>query len=1012
MPTNKEPFLTRRTLGQPNYLVVALAAAFLIALTPLGAYRALQGSSNNLDAALPATHAEIVDLEWFREQFDGDQFVMVSWDGCTLAEAPRLQRVARELAPETNGGAGEPLFSRVITGPQVLEQLMAPPYDLPYDVAVRRLEGAIVGPAEAGARGGDDQAQRTTCLAAYLSPFASEDEALRRQAIDRIREVVMAEAHVQPNAIRMVGPAIDAIAIDDESQRTVVVLGLVAAGFGLVIACWRLRSVALGALVTAAGVLSAAATLAVVFYTGVLEVIAFNRVAPQLGQADALMAASAFIVYVLAIATAIRLVDYYRDAEVNGIEQGAVEHAVVDGWPYWLLSPLMVAAVVGVLCLSDLLPAQKFGLFTGVGLIVSAAIVLSLVAVVLHRFAPTRDLLRVWRDDADRARAPRWLNGIFECGITAHLAVLVLAFAAMGLGAYGMTRLDVEPRLPALVGPRSTLMQNYAWFAEHVGNAVPMEVIVTVPVERTRTANEPAEADGQQYRLTLQERMQLMQDLERGLANMEHIGAIVSPGTAMPAADTLADNASAVRAALEQHGYVRVERHAGSDQPTGRELWRLSARVSAATPEQGAIDYSDIVYQVRAAVNPVLSAYEQRDMLVGALHQAGKKLEGARIAILFRAPAAQTEPTEGSTEALLADLLPRSGVAGGSVTLVNLSALEGSDRAGEALRTQILTDLRRFDAVAAAAAVSEDDEIASIAATGANVVRVGNAQSVEESQAFQLAQAGGPRPIRAVFTGEPPVASVANLELLVTLRQSAMYVIPALAVVLMFVAWHPVGGLLSLVPVLFPASVSLGLLGWLGIDVDMGVVLIGALAMAVAIDGTMSFLSWFHQGAKAGLCRPEAARLAYSRVAPGMLDTTLIAGLGMLVFGLSGLAFMQQFALAAIGVMISAMAGTLLVLPAIATSPLGRFFNAEPADPEHIQTLAPLATDEAVAAEPKHDEGQARTDAAAATQSAGPHRAQTGLPADERLDPAEGPHASLHARLQRLRRPTGDSPTS
>jgi uncharacterized protein len=1013
MPTNQEPFLSRRTLGQPNYLVVAAAAAFLIALTPIAAYRALRGNSNNLDAALPETHAEIIDLEWFREQFQGDQFVLASWDGCTLAEAGRLQRVARELTPEAQGGAapngGEPLFSRVVTGPQVLEQLMAPPYSLPYEVAVRRLEGAIIGPATSGEPGDSDQARRLTCVAAYLSPFASDDETARRQAMDRIREVVSAEAHVAPAEIRLVGPAIDSIAIDDESERTLVLLGSVAAGVGFIIACWRLRSVALGAMVTAVGVLCAAATLALVFYAGVFEVLARDRVAPQLGRADAIVLGSTFIVYVLAIAASIRLVDYYRDAEVNGIDRGATEHAVLDGWPYWILSPAMIAAVLGVLSLSDLLPARKFGLFTGLGLLLSAAIALSIVAVVLHRFAPTKDLLSAWRGDADRARAPRWLDFMFECGVTAHVAVLVVAFGAMALGAYGMTRLDVEPRLPALVGGQSRLLQDYMWFAEHVGNAVPMEVILTVPIERCREPNEPAEADGQQYRLTLEERMRLMRDVELGLAGLPQIGAVLSPATAMPAAETLADNGPAVREALERHGYVRVERHEGSGQPTGRELWRLSARVAAVTPEHGAVDYSDVVFDVRAAVNPVLLAYEQRDMLAGALHQAGKRLEGAKAAILFRAPAEQTEPIEGSIEALLADLLSRSGVANGGVTLINLTAIEGTGRASQALRERTITDLTQHDA-AIVASVGEGDAVAPWAAAGVNIVDVTESPGTEESQALPLAQAGGPRPIRAVFTGEPPVASVANLELMVTLRESVLYVLPALAIVMMFVAWNAVGGLLSLLPILFPAAVSLGVLGWAGVDVDMGVVLIGALAMAVAIDGTMSFLSWFHQGAAAGLCRPEAARLAYSRVAPGMLDTMLIAGLGLLALGLSGLTFMQHFGLAAIGVMASAMVGTLLVLPAMATSPLGRFFGAEPAAIEEFEALGPAETEAARAAE--QEVPPVRTDVAAASGPAGPHGLKPGITAEERQEAADGPHASLHARLQRLRRPTGDTPTS
>jgi uncharacterized protein len=158
MPTNQPSFLARRTLGQPNYLLVALLAAFLIALTPYGAYQAFQSNSNNLDAQLKGAEPAIRDLDWFREQFQGDQFVLVSWDGCTLAEAGKLQRVARKLAPEEAIGAPgpiaeEPLFTRVSTGADVLDQLMRPPYSLPYEVAVRRLEGAVIGPARDGARG-------------------------------------------------------------------------------------------------------------------------------------------------------------------------------------------------------------------------------------------------------------------------------------------------------------------------------------------------------------------------------------------------------------------------------------------------------------------------------------------------------------------------------------------------------------------------------------------------------------------------------------------------------------------------------------------------------------------------------------------------------------------------------------------------------------------------------------------------------------------------------------------
>ncbi|HEX6963713.1 MAG TPA: MMPL family transporter, partial [Lacipirellula sp.] len=1021
-----------RTGGQPHYLLVALAAAFLFALTPWGAYRAVQNSSNNLDAQLPATHAEIADLEWFREQFDGDQFVLVSWDGCTLAEAGRLSRVARRLAPNDNAaaqrnGADEALFTRVITGPEVLEQLMGAPYSLPYEIAVRRLEGAVIGPARRGVSGEGDQASRTTCLAAYLSPHASENEAARRKASEQIREVVAAEAHVAPNAIRMVGPGIDAVAINNESQQTLVVYGSLAAALGFIVSLWRLRSVALAATVTVVGVVSALATLAIVFYFGVFEVLAFNRVAPVLGRGDALVLGAAAVVYVLSIGAAIRLVYYYRDARVNRCGEASTDCAVRDGWPYWLLVPAVTAGVLGFLCLSDLLPARRFGLFAGLGLIASATVVLSIMSIVLHRFAPSERMIAAWTGDARRAGAPRWLNSFFECGVTAHLAVLAFAAAALGVAGWGLTKLDAAPRLPTLVGARSQLLQDYAWFDQRIGNAVPMEVIVTIPVERRRQPSEPAEADGLQYRLTLEERMALMQDLERQMAGLPEISAVLSPATAMPAAETLAGNAAGVREALERHGYVRMERHRGSDQTTGRELWRVSARVSAATPANGEVDYADIVFRVREAVNPVLAAYEQRDMLVAALHQTGQQLAGAKVAILFRAPKDEAQPIEGTAEALLAELLARSGVAGGNVTLVNLEALDEADRASQALRERTVADLKQHDAAIVSSSLSpttdatggditaaDDPLVEQMFAAGVNVVDVSQPVDIVETKVEPLVEAGGPRPIRAVYTGEPPVATMGGLELMATLRQSAVWVLPVLAVVMMFVAWDVVGGLLALVPIVLPTAVVLGALGWSGVQLDTGVLLLGALAIGAAIDGTVNFIGWFRLGADAELPRAAAARMAYSRMAPAMLDATLVGGIASMVFLLSGIASMQLFGFAAIGVLATSLFGTLILLPAMATSPLGRFFGAPYAGDEGIEdsaALGPAKTQAARDAEEAAESG--RPDAAVVGGPAAPHRTRTGAPAAaERHEGVDGPHAALHERLQRLRRPAGDSPTS
>jgi predicted RND superfamily exporter protein len=287
-----------------------------------------------------------------------------------------------------------------------------------------------------------------------------------------------------------------------------------------------------------------------------------------------------------------------------------------------------------------------------------------------------------------------------------------------------------------------------------------------------------------------------------------------------------------------------------------------------------------------------------------------------------------------------------------------------------------------------------------------NVAEVAELPGVEESKAVPLEEAGGPRPIRAVYTGMPPIATAVQSELMATLRESAMYAIPALAVVMMFVAWNAVGGLLATLAILFPAAVVLGVLGWTGVDIDMGILLIAGVALGVALDATVSFVAWMRRGADAGLFRTEAARMAYCRVAPGMLDATLIGGLGLLAMAASGVTISQQFGLAAIGVMAAAMAGSLVVLPAMAASPLGRFFGAEAAPAEGALTLAPVKVEVPRATEPAARPG--RADVAAAAGPSAPHRAKPGVTADDRQEVAEGPHSALHAKLQRLRR-SGDS---
>src|SRR5690606_36848973 len=60
--------------------VFALAAPLLV----FGAFRAVKSNTNQVSDWLPESFDETRELAWYRKHFVGDQFVVVSWDGCEI----------------------------------------------------------------------------------------------------------------------------------------------------------------------------------------------------------------------------------------------------------------------------------------------------------------------------------------------------------------------------------------------------------------------------------------------------------------------------------------------------------------------------------------------------------------------------------------------------------------------------------------------------------------------------------------------------------------------------------------------------------------------------------------------------------------------------------------------------------------------------------------------------------------------------------------------------------------
>ena len=96
-----------------RYAVLILMVVFFAAPFGMrGARLAVQRLRNDVKDWLPASFDETSELDWFREHFLGEQFIVASWDGCTGEKDDERFRVLvdkffPEVPPSARRGSQE-----------------------------------------------------------------------------------------------------------------------------------------------------------------------------------------------------------------------------------------------------------------------------------------------------------------------------------------------------------------------------------------------------------------------------------------------------------------------------------------------------------------------------------------------------------------------------------------------------------------------------------------------------------------------------------------------------------------------------------------------------------------------------------------------------------------------------------------------------------------------------------------------------------------------------------------
>lgn len=944
-----------RLLQRRSFWIICAFFAVLPMIVA-GSVRAVNSNTNDVQDWLPASYQETVDLQWYVSKFSSgsDQVVIVSWSGCRLDD-PRLPMLAAKLRSDTT----EPkLFNSVVTGPELIEQLTTEPLDLHRTTALQRLEGSLIGPpylhglqldsdeqgrprvaridpespaARSGLQVGliveqindeptdtleaahqvliatykqvrgvisiqtlndpqpaswqfsDPPPARQTGMMVTLSPYGSFEKRLA-STLARIQEVAVDECAIPASTLRMGGPPVDNVAIDLEGQRTLARLAGLSYGVGLLL-CWLIfRDWRLTCYVFFTAMFSQATSLAIVHYTG--------------GKVDAILLSMPTLVYMLTIAAAVHIVNYWRDSLGEGDAATAAAHAVSKGFVPCTLASFTTAVGLASLYISDLVPIRNFGIYSAAAVLAALAWIFLFLPAWLSYWPPASAMsgaaVAVPSPSAVKRRA--FFTAVGNLIVTRNGIVVTACLAMVVFFGYtALYKMQTTVKLMKLFNGDAKIIHDYRWLESTLGALVPMEVIVhTSQAERLVFDGTPT---GGQFQLQWER-----PDGEVTTGPLPYNAKADDVAYALDAAGL--SDANVRRSVTDKGREFHITLDNNLPPPVMTVVDDLEGATIQVGHPLGVFDSIRLVDQVRQKVESLPDV----DTTLSAVTFAPSLVKPRRTPRFVWRASIDSVLDRHMEEYYRSGFVAHDYDQGELLYRVSLRLGAFSD-----------VDYSHF------------------------------VQEIREAVDPIIAEANGAG-VDVTYTGVVPLVYKAQNELLKGLFESYGLAFALIALVMVALLWRVVGtlkcvpaGLLLMVPNLFPTALVFGFLSWSGVLIDVGTMMAASVGLGVAVDDTVHFITWFRRGLASGLDRKAATNLAYEHCAVAMAQTTVIAGLGMLMFAASTFTPTQRFGLLMVPLFVMALIGDLVMLPAILTSRLGKIFEPKqakasqpPAEPVQI----------------------------------------------------------------------------
>jgi predicted RND superfamily exporter protein len=533
---------------------------------------------------------------------------------------------------------------------------------------------------------------------------------------------------------------------------------------------------------------------------------------------NAVLTVMAPLILVLTVSAGVHLINYYRDEIRMRGQYGAVQRALANAWAPCALAALTTAIGLASLTVSNIIPVSQFGLFAGIGILSTTALLFLVVPglmvkwpVVPNTTAYGEEMASPQVASAQVADPAAAWDRLSAAVCRFSLPILIVCVTWMLVSLVGVSKIKTSVNVLSLLEPSSRTVRDYQWLEENVAPMVPIEIVLSVD---------------EKCQLDLLQQMELVRRVQAELDQLEHLEGTMSAATFFPSIPSpggirrmarrvllnkkLGNQRQALVAAHYLYEPDTADRSSLDDMSHGRS-WRISARAPAIAD----LDYGLFLKRIRNRVQPVLDTFDEQ---------------------------------------------------------------------------------------------------------------------------------GNPG-ISATYTGIMPVVYNVQRLLLSDLIRSYATALILVAFVMIVVQRSVYGGLFAMLPNMFPTFILFGTMGWLQKPVDIGSMMTASVALGIAVDGTLHFLYWFRREIHQGRSRRDAVGQCYRHCARAITQTAIICGLGLLVYSLSGFVPTRRFAWMMFALLLAALIGDLLLLPALLVSPLGKFLVSAPGATESTCITAAMPGD-------------------------------------------------------------------